>query len=201
MASSGAWRSQLLSASSLCHLVMKHSAASPTPRYHYLPFLAAVGHSTHSTVSTPNTKGTLSVDHSVARNTLTSSSRHWTQFFSGRPGPGFSPPGIVPNTTRWVSRSLVFRCTTPAKRRRRLRMVVSTLSSYVKETVSPQHVSEKHCIDRVYWDLPRSVLDAHFSKTSVPHIWPVTRASAAKLHASRRLVRTPEYYPNPSCIS
>ena len=46
LASSVAWRSQLLSASSLCHLVMKHSAASTTPRYHFPPFLAAVGHST-----------------------------------------------------------------------------------------------------------------------------------------------------------
>ena len=36
----------MLSASSLCHLVMKHSAASTTLRYHFLPFLAAVGHST-----------------------------------------------------------------------------------------------------------------------------------------------------------
>ena len=37
-------RSQLLSASSLCHLAMKQSAASTTPRYNVPPFLAAVGH-------------------------------------------------------------------------------------------------------------------------------------------------------------
>ena len=49
--SAAAWHYQLLSASSLCHLVMKHSAASTTPRYHFPPFLAAVG---HSTVSMPN---------------------------------------------------------------------------------------------------------------------------------------------------
>ena len=44
------------------------------------------------------------------------------------PGPGFSPPAIVPTITRLVSRSGFARCTTPAKRRRRLRIVVSTLS-------------------------------------------------------------------------
>ena len=52
LASSVVWRSQLLSAASLCHLTMKHSAASTNPRYHCPPFLADVG---HSTVSTPNT--------------------------------------------------------------------------------------------------------------------------------------------------
>ena len=35
LASSVVWRSQLLSASSLYHLVMKHSAVSATPRYHF----------------------------------------------------------------------------------------------------------------------------------------------------------------------
>ena len=104
---------------------MKHSAASTTPRYHFPLLLAAVG---HSTVSTPNTKGTLSVDPSVARNSLRLSIRHWAQFFSGRPSPGFSPPAIFPNITRRVGRSLCVRCTAPAKRRRRLRMVVSALS-------------------------------------------------------------------------
>ena len=104
---------------------MKHSAASTTPQNHFPPFFAAVG---HSTVSTANTKGTLSVDPSVARNTLRFSRRHWAQFFSGRPGPGFSPPAIVPNITRRVSRSLCVRCTPPAKRRRPLRIIVSTLS-------------------------------------------------------------------------
>ena len=93
--------------------------------HHFPPFLAAVG---HSTVSTPNTTGTLSVDPSVARNTLRSSTKHWAQLFSGRSGPGFSPSAIVPNITRRVSRSLCVRCTPPANRRRRLRMVVSTLS-------------------------------------------------------------------------
>ena len=120
-----AYHSQLLSASSLCHLVMKHSAASTPPRYHFPPFLAAVG---HSSVSTPNTEeGELSVHPSVARNTLRLSTRYWARFFSGLPGPGFSPPAIVPNITRRVGRSWCVRCTPPAKRRRRL-LVVSTLS-------------------------------------------------------------------------
>ena len=86
---------------------MKRSAASTAPRYHFPPFLAALG---HSTVSTPNTNGTLSVDHSVARITLRSSIRHWAQLFACRPGPGFSRPAIVPNITRRVSHSLCVRC-------------------------------------------------------------------------------------------
>ena len=53
-----AYHSQLLSASSLCHLVIKQSAAS-TPRYHFPPFLAAVR---HNTIPIPNNKGKLSVD-------------------------------------------------------------------------------------------------------------------------------------------
>ena len=103
---------------------MKHSAASTTPRYHFPPFLATVG---HSTVSTPNTEGTLSVDPSVTRNTLRSSTRHWSQFFSGQPGLGCSPPDTVPNITRRVNSSLCVRYMADANRRRRLRMVVSTL--------------------------------------------------------------------------
>ena len=108
---------------------MKHSAASTTPRYHLPPFLAAVG---HSTVSTQNTEGTLSVDPSTAQNTLRSSTRRWAQFFSGRPGPGFSPPDIVPNIIRRVSRSLCVRCTAPVNRRRRLRMVISAHCAFLR---------------------------------------------------------------------
>ena len=39
-----AWRSRLLCASSLCHLAMKQSAASTTPRHHFPLFLAAFAH-------------------------------------------------------------------------------------------------------------------------------------------------------------
>ena len=35
--------------------------------------------------------------------------RHWVHFVSGRSGPGFSPPAIVPNVTRRVSRALIGR--------------------------------------------------------------------------------------------
>ena len=70
----------------------------------------------HSTVSTPNTKGTVSVDPSVARTTLRSSTRHRAQFFSGPPDPGFCPSAIVPNITQRVSRLWCVRCTAPAKR-------------------------------------------------------------------------------------
>ena len=44
----------------------------------------------HSTVSTPNTLVTLSVDPSVARNTLRLSTRHWAQFFLVGLVPDFS---------------------------------------------------------------------------------------------------------------
>ena len=74
LASSAAWGSQLFTASPLCHLVMKRPATSTTLRYHFQPFLVALG---HSTVSTSNSKGELSVDPSVAWNTLMSSARHW----------------------------------------------------------------------------------------------------------------------------
>ena len=118
-------RCQLFSASPLCHLFMKRPAASTIPRCQIPLFLAALG---HSTVSTPNSKGELSVDPSVAPNTLRSSTRHWALLFSGRSRPGFTPAAIVPNITRWVSHSLLVRCTAPAKTRRRLRIVVQTLS-------------------------------------------------------------------------
>ena len=135
LASSVAWRSQLFSASPLCDLVisplcdlvMNPPAVSTTFRHHSSRFFAALG---HNTVSTVNSKGELFVDPSVAFNTLMLSARHWTRFVSGRPRPGFSPPANVPNITRSVSRSLVVCCTPPAKSRRRLRKVVSTLSHY-----------------------------------------------------------------------
>ena len=60
---------------------------------HPIPFPTLVF--AHNTVSTPNSKGELSVDPSVVWNTLMSAS-HWAQFFSGRPGPGFSPPANCP---------------------------------------------------------------------------------------------------------
>ena len=125
LASSAVRRCQLFSASPPCHLVTKRSAASTIPRCQFPLSLAALG---HSTVATPNSKGELSVDPSVASKTLMSSTRHWAQFFPGRPRPGFTPPAIVPNITRWVSRSLAVRCPAPAKRRRRLRIAVSMLS-------------------------------------------------------------------------
>lgn len=49
-------------------------------------------------------------------------------FFLVAPGPGFSSLAIVTHIMRWINRLLVVRCTAPAKWRRRLRMVVSTLS-------------------------------------------------------------------------
>ena len=63
---------------------MKQSGASTTPRYHFPPFLAAVG---HNTISTPINKGKLSVDPSVVRNTLRSSTKRWASSFLVGPVP------------------------------------------------------------------------------------------------------------------
>ena len=68
-------------------------------RYHFPLCLAALD---HSTVSTPNRKGELSVDLAVAWNTLMLSARRWAQLFSGRHGPGFTLSAIFPNITRRV---------------------------------------------------------------------------------------------------
>ena len=128
LASSAVRHSQLVSSSPLCHLVMKRSAASTIPRRKFPLIginLAALG---HGTVPTPNSKEELSVDPSIASNTLMSSARLWAQYSSAQPRPGLTPRAIVPNVKRWVGRSLLIRCTAPAKRRRRLQLVVSTLS-------------------------------------------------------------------------
>ena len=125
LASSAVKSSQLFSAPPPCHLVIKQSAASTLPRGQFPLFLAALG---HSTVSTPNSKGELSVDSSVASNTLMSSARHLDQFFSGLPRPEFTPPAIFPIVTWRASRSFVFRCAASATKRRRSRIVVSALS-------------------------------------------------------------------------
>ena len=68
------------------------------------------------------------MDPWVARSTVRWSARHVTQFFPGPPDPRFSPPVIVANIAWLVSHSLFVRCTPPAKRRRRFRAVVLTLS-------------------------------------------------------------------------
>ena len=73
---------QIFCASALGYHVMARSAASTIPRCQFPIFLAALG---HSTVSTPNSRGELSVDPSVSSNTLKYFTRHWTQSFSGRP--------------------------------------------------------------------------------------------------------------------
>eukprot|EP00752_Nemacystus_decipiens_P002428 g2287.t1 len=62
-----------------------------------------------------------------APNTLRSSFRHVSQFCSGLPFPGFSPPLNSPNISRFGSRLSGCRATAPAKSRRRCRMVASTL--------------------------------------------------------------------------
>lgn len=56
----------------------------------------------------------LSVDVSGAQNTLGPSPRHFAHFVCGRPGPGFSPPAVVPNVIRLVNPSYFVLCATPA---------------------------------------------------------------------------------------
>ena len=89
-------------ASSSCHLTMNRSLLQgppvPLPR-----LFTAVG---HSAASTPNTEGERSLDPSVARNSVRSSTTHLCQVLNCPPGLGFSPPAIVPNTTRLENRSL-----------------------------------------------------------------------------------------------
>ena len=85
----------------------------------------------HRVVSTPNTKGASSVDPSVARNSLRSSTMHPRQVYNSPLGLGFSPPAIVPNIARLGSLSLLCRATAPEKKSRRLRMVVWMLSQRV----------------------------------------------------------------------
>ena len=98
-------------------------------RYHFPASFAAVD---HSPVSTPSTKGDCSVDPSVARNSpeVFDYCMHLCQVLCP-PGLGFSPPAIVSNTTRLSNRSLLCRATAPAKKSRRLRMVVSMLRQRV----------------------------------------------------------------------
>ena len=91
---------------------MKRSAASTTPRHRSPAFLTSVG---PNSVSTPNDEAVLSVDPSVARNTLKSSASNWTQFRPNRPGLRFSPSVIVPNSIRLVNRSFIFPLYGPRK--------------------------------------------------------------------------------------
>ena len=57
-----------------------------------------------------------------------SSTRRRVHVFPGQLGPGFSPSAIVPNIAPRFNCSGFPRCTAPAKTRRSLRIVVSTLS-------------------------------------------------------------------------
>ena len=82
LASTAAWRIQVLSSSPLCHVITKRSAASTPHRYQFPILLAAFG---FSTVSVPNRKGGLSIDTANTFNTLlVSSARHWVWALSCR---------------------------------------------------------------------------------------------------------------------
>ena len=74
---------------------MKLSAALAIPRHHLPACLAAVD---HSYVSTPNNKGEVCVDPSLAQNTAMLSTRHRALVGPGRPGPGFlhRPSSLAP---------------------------------------------------------------------------------------------------------
>ena len=94
------------------------------PRYHLLAFFPPTR---DSAVSTPNTNRECSVDPSRPRNTLRPSSTHLRQVFECPPAPGPTPPDIVPNATRRGNGSSHCRAAAPAKKSRRLRVVVSML--------------------------------------------------------------------------
>ena len=64
-----------------------------------IPRLSAVAVG-HNVVSTPSAKGECSVDSTVARNSLRSSTMRQCQVLKCPPGLGFSPPAIVPSITR-----------------------------------------------------------------------------------------------------
>ena len=117
-------RCLLSCASSSCHVTMNRSAVSRTPRYHFPAFLVVVG---HSAVSTPNTKGECPFHPSVARSFLGSSTMHLCQILKR-----FARSRALPTSHRpehyLGNRSLLCRAMAPAKKSRRLRLVISTLS-------------------------------------------------------------------------
>ena len=98
------------------------------PRYHLPAFFAAT---VHTSASTPKTNVECSVDPLVASNALRSSSRHLCQLFGCPPGLRPSPPAMFPSITRLGNRPSWCRATAPAKKSRRLRMVVSMFSHRV----------------------------------------------------------------------
>ena len=80
LAPSTAWRTHLLCASFPVpprHEIVHRFEDAPVPLLALLK-LNAPG---HNTVSTPNSRGELSVDPSVVRKSLRSSARHWAKFF------------------------------------------------------------------------------------------------------------------------
>ena len=127
LAPTAAWRSQFLSASPPRHLVMKRSTASTAPRYK-LPLVLAAP--CNSIVYTPKSKGGLSVEPLGASNNLILSARSYLAQF-------VFVYGLVPGSPHHPSCTnhhaigqplMVVRCTAAVYRRRRLRVVVSTLS-------------------------------------------------------------------------
>lgn len=92
----------------------KQSAVSSTPRYHFGPLLAALGH-TPFLLRTAN--GAFHGPLGGFENPeFVCQTLGQLKLFPGRPGLGFSPLAIFLNITRRISRSLAVRCTPPAKR-------------------------------------------------------------------------------------
>ena len=163
-------------ASSSCHLTMNRADALRTPRYHSPAFFAAVG---HSAVSAPNTKGECSGGPLVARNPLRSSTMHICQVLNCPPGLGFSPSAIVPNITRLCNDSLLCRATAPAKRSRRLRMVVSMFSQRV--------ILRALAYERMVWCGTKSALGVNDSQEDLM----VSSSELGKVFRSDGLRHTP----------
>ena len=82
----------------------------------------------HTSASIPKTNLECSVDPSVASNALRSSSRPLCQLFGYRPGLRPSPRVIFPSMTRLGNRPSFCRASAPAKKSRRLRMIIALAS-------------------------------------------------------------------------
>ena len=120
---------------------MKHPASLRNPRYHLPTFLAAM---IHTSAFTPKTNLECSVGPLAASN-VQRSSRHICQLFDCPPGLRSSPP-TFPSITRLGDRPCFCRATAPAKKSRRLRMVVSMLSHCVLlRAFAHERVSSVRC--------------------------------------------------------
>ncbi|CAB1096636.1 unnamed protein product [Ectocarpus sp. CCAP 1310/34] len=111
-------RCRLASSLPLCQEAMNLSAPCSTPACHGTP-PSTFAASLQTNFGTPKTLGLSVVEPYLASNIFMSSFRHVSQFCSGFPWPGSSPPTNSPNISRFGSRPSGCLATAPAKSRRR----------------------------------------------------------------------------------